>query len=55
MDFQDWFESVPKFTRSFMIGVLATSILITYYAPSIPKLILTWEGIFDNYYVTNFH
>jgi len=50
MDLEQWWKDLPKFTKYFMIGVVGTAMLLST-TGAVAKLELTWEGLFQNYYV----
>jgi len=49
MDFQDWFNKLPKITRSYMVGIFVTTTLMSLSLVSYANLLLTYEGLFEHY------
>ena len=37
MDFHEWYDNLPKFTKNYLIGVLVTTFTITY-MPQLPLI-----------------
>ena len=51
MDFQDWFKKLPLITKGYMVGVFATTSLISFGLVNYSYLILTYEGLIENKWV----
>ena len=51
MDFQDWFKKLPPITKGYMVGVFATTSLISFGLVNYSYLILTYEGLVENKWV----
>ncbi len=52
MDIQTWFNSIPNFTKSYMIAVFLTTFAVTYKMINPVNLLLDFEEIFVNFQVT---
>lgn len=51
MDIQTWFNSIPKFTKGYMIGVFVITFAVTYKMISPAYLLLDFEEVFFNFQV----
>jgi Derlin-2/3 len=51
MDFQDIFNKMPKITRAYLVAIVSTTILISFNLLPYHYLILTYDGIFDRYWI----
>jgi hypothetical protein len=53
MDFGQWFNSLPKFTKFYMIAVFATAFCITYvkFLPVGYYFVLLLDRVFENFEV----
>ena len=51
MDFQDWFQKLPKITRGYMVGVFVTTALLSFGLIDYKYLLLTYEGLIERKWV----
>jgi len=51
MDFQDFYDKMPKITRAYMIAVFATTLLVSLNILPYHYLMLTYEGMFVKYWI----